>query len=153
MVRGCLEEGDPRSDSPTADLEAQNMIFSFAASSLDVTNACFQGEEIDRVLLLKQPKGGLPGLKPEDHMLARAPIYLSHDGGRRFWKRLQTYLKEEGLRENRILKALYSYTDESGRIQMLLASHVDDLLWAREESAQWVIDDLTKTFRCGEIDN
>ena len=63
VVRGDLEKGDPRSDSPTASLEAQNMVFSFTASRrlkikcLDVTNAYFQGEEIDRVLLLSQPKG------------------------------------------------------------------------------------------------
>ena len=31
-VRGDLEKADPRSDSPTASLEAQNMVFSFAAS-------------------------------------------------------------------------------------------------------------------------
>ena len=98
VVRGDLEKGDPRSNSPTAGIEAQNLVFSFAASrklrikSLDVTNAYFQGEEIDRVLLLSQSKGGLPGLKPHQHMLARAPIYGSTDGGRRFWKRLRNYL-------------------------------------------------------------
>ena len=83
VVRGDLEQGDPRSDSPTASIEAQNIVFSFAASrrlkicSLDVTNAYFQGEEIDRILLLSQPKGGLPGLKPDEHMLARAPILVA----------------------------------------------------------------------------
>ena len=35
---------------------------------------------------------------------------------------------------------------------MLIASHVDDLLWACEESAQWVINDIIKTFKCGEVD-
>ena len=35
---------------------------------------------------------------------------------------------------------------------MLIASHVDDLVWACEESAQWVIDDIIKTFKCGEVD-
>ena len=34
VVRGDLEKGDPRSDSPTASLEAQNMVFSFAVSLL-----------------------------------------------------------------------------------------------------------------------
>ena len=32
VVRGDLEKGDPRSDSPTASIEAQNSVFSFAAS-------------------------------------------------------------------------------------------------------------------------
>ena len=155
VVRGDLEKGDPRSDSPTAGIEAQNLVFSFAASrklrikSLDVTNAYFQGEEIDRVLLLSQPKGGLPGLKPHQHMLARAPIYGSTDGGRRFWKRLRNYLKGKGLRENRIYRALYSFTDADGVVQLLLTSHVDDLLWACDPSCDWIMDDLIKTFKCG----
>ena len=93
VLRSDLEKGDPRSDSPTAGIEAQNFVFSFAAArkfrvkSFNVTNAYFQSEEIERVLLLAQPKGGLPGLKPHQHVLAR-PIYGSTDGGRRFWKRL-----------------------------------------------------------------
>ena len=61
-------------------------------------------------------------------MLARAPIYGSTDGGRRFWKRLRNYLKGKGLRENRIYHALYSYTDADGVVQLFLTSHVDDLL-------------------------
>ena len=92
-----------------------------------MTNAYFQGEEIDRV---SQPKGGLPGLKPHQHMLARAPTYGSTDGGRGLWKRLRNYLKGRGLRENRIYRALYSYTDADGVVQLLLTSHVDDLLCA-----------------------
>ncbi|CAE7728714.1 RE1 [Symbiodinium sp. CCMP2592] len=158
VVRGDLEKGDPRSDSPTASIEAQNLVFSFAASrkvkikSLDVTNAYFQGEEIDRVLLLSQPKGGLPGLKPHQHMLARAPIYGSTDGGRRFWKRLRNYLKGKGLRENRIYRALYSYTDADGVVQLLLTSHVDDLLWACDPSCDWIMNDLIETFKCGKVE-
>ena len=158
VVRGDLEQGDPRSDSPTASIEAQNIVFSFAASrrlkicSLDVTNTYFQGEEIDRILLLSQPKGGLPGLKPDEHMLARAPIYGSTDGGRRFWKRLRTYLKKKGLKENRICRALYSFTDANGVVQMLMTSHVDDLLWACDPSRDWIIKDLIDTFKCGTVE-
>ena len=158
VVRGDLEKGDPRSDSPTASIEAQNLVFSFAASrkvkikSLDVTNAYFQGEEIDRVLLLSQPTGGLPGLKPHQHMLARAPIYGSTDGGRKFWKRLRNYLKGKGLRENHIYRALYSYTDADGVVQLLLTSHVDDLLWACDPSCDWIMNDLIETFKCGKVE-
>ena len=159
VVRGDLEKGDPRSDSPTASLEAQNMVFSFAASRrlrikcLDVTNAYFQGEEIDRVLLLSQPKGGLPGMEPDEHMLARAPIYGSVDGGRRFWKKLRRTVKRKGLRENRICRALYSYTDKDGVVQMLLASHIDDLLWACDPSCDWIVKELIDEFKCGTVES
>ena len=159
VVRGNLEKGDPRSDSPTASLEAQNMVFSFAAprrlkiKCLDVTNAYFQGEEIDRVLLLSQPKGGLPGMEPGEHMLARAPIYGSVDGGRRFWKKLRRTVKQKGLKENRICRALYSYTDKDGVVQMLLTSHVDDLLWACDPSCDWIVKELIDEFKCGTVES
>jgi len=53
VARGDLEKGTEniRSDSPTCDVEAQNLIFSFAASnrikikSVDISNAYFQGEQ------------------------------------------------------------------------------------------------------------
>ena len=159
VVRGDLEKGDPRSDSPTASLEAQNMVFSFAASRrlkikcLDVTDAYFQGEEIDRVLLLSQPKGGLPGMEPDEHMLARAPIHGSVDGGRRFWKKLRRRVKRKGLRENRICRALYSYTDKNGVVQMLLTLHVDDLLWACDPSCDWIVKGLIDEFKCGTVES
>ena len=155
VVRGDLEKGDPRSDSPRASLEAQNMVFSFAASRrlkikcLDVTNAYFQGEEIDRVLLLSQPKGGLPGMEPD----ARAPIYGSVDGGRRFWKKLRRTVKRKGLKENRICRALHSYTDKDGVVQMLLTSHIDDLLWACDPSCDWIVKELIDEFKCGTVES
>ena len=79
VARGDLEDTDARSDSPTCDIEGQNLVFSFAAThglmirSADITNAYFQGRELDRVLLFKQPKGGLPDpdIPPNAHLLAR----------------------------------------------------------------------------------
>ena len=62
VTRGDLESGDIRSDSPTADIEAQNLVVSFASSrkvligSADITNAYFPEQELDRVLILRQPK-------------------------------------------------------------------------------------------------
>ena len=57
--RGDLENLDGlRTDSPTAEIEAHNLIFSFAAAMGirlkvgDISNAFFQGKEMDRLLLL-----------------------------------------------------------------------------------------------------
>ena len=57
------------------------------------------------------------------------------------------YLKGKGLHENRIYRALYSYTDADGVVQLLLTSHVDDLLWARDPSCDWIMNDLIETFK------
>ena len=158
VTRGDLESGDIRSDSPTADIEAQNLVFSFASSrkvmigSADITNAYFQGEELDRVLILKQPKGGLPGEPPDRRFLARVPVYGTHDGGRKFWKRLKTSATRKGFKENSILKALYALHNSEGRLIALLCTHVDDLLWAAEPEAEPIIEQLLGEFSCGKIE-
>ena len=100
VARGDLEDTNLRSDSPTCDVEGQNLIFSFAACHglkircADITNAYFQGQELDRILLFKQPPGGLPDpeLAPAAHLLARVPIYGTCDAGRGFWKGLRNSL-------------------------------------------------------------
>ena len=58
--------GDARTDSPTGDVDAHNLVFSWAASvgatirSADVTNAYLQGLPMDRILLYRIPRGGIP---------------------------------------------------------------------------------------------
>eukprot|EP00435_Cladocopium_sp_Y103_P052029 s2760_g16.t1 len=59
-----------RSDSPTADIDLHFLIAVWASChgvrlhSADVTNAYFQARPLDRVLLMSQPRGGLPGVDP-----------------------------------------------------------------------------------------
>ena len=157
VARGDLEDAHVRSDSPTCDVEGQNLIFSFAAChnlpvrSADITNAYFQGQELDRILLFKQPPGGLPDPDlPEDaHLLARVPIYGARDAGRGFWKALRNSPVESGMKENRILRALYSYA-ENGEVKALLCSHVDDILWACKPETEWLIEKAKKSFVWGK---
>ena len=60
-----------RTDSPTCDVEGLNLILALAASrtnrlqSADVRNAYFQGKKLERTLLLRPPRGGLPGEENE----------------------------------------------------------------------------------------
>ena len=83
-----------RSDSPTAEIEAHNLLFSYAAAhglalrTADISNAYFQGEVLDRVILLKPPSSGIPDPDYQDGetmILARVPIYGTEDAGRKFW--------------------------------------------------------------------
>eukprot|EP00971_Amphidinium_carterae_P352490 6492618-Amphidinium_carterae.1 len=159
VVRGDQESqlGDVRSDSPTSDVESHNLIFSFAASrnlkvkSADITNAYFQGEPVDRVLLFRQPEGGLEGLEQGEMLLARVPINGTQDAGRGFWKRLRKVICESGLKENRVKRALYTYS-ENGVVQAMLATHVDDILWAAQPSAEGMIQNILNTFEFGKVE-
>jgi len=72
-----------RTDSPTADVDSHNLVFSWCASnrvtikSADITSAYLQGKENDRVILYRIPKGGIPeeGVEEGDVLAARVPVY------------------------------------------------------------------------------
>ena len=64
-----------RTDSPASDIETHAMVCAFAASEgvpvqgSDIKNAYFQALPIDRIVLMRQPRGGLPGVDPEAMLL------------------------------------------------------------------------------------
>ena len=72
-----------RTDSPAGDVDAHNIVFSWCAAhkvrikSADISNTSLHGKEVDRIILYKIPKGGIPERDiPEGTVLAaRVPIY------------------------------------------------------------------------------
>ena len=113
------------------------MLFSWAAcnqlklKAADVSNAYFQAKPLDRLILLKPPPGGLPGEGDltDAAVVARVPIYGFRDAGRNFWKQLREVIQKAGLKPNKIIKALYSLS-EDGDCKVMLATHVDDICFA-----------------------
>ena len=108
---------------------------------------------MDRVLLLKPPKGGLPGEGDvsDAAILARVPIYGIGDSGRLFWKQLREEFQKVGLRANRITKALYSYSID-GRVKVMVGTHVDDILWAADPEYEKMIKKILATFDIRKIE-
>ena len=156
--RGDLEIAELRSDSPTAENESVCIVLSFASSRKlrikkgDISNAYFQGEKLIRKLLLRQPKGGLQddSVRPDDRLLAQVPIYGTRDAGRGFWKRLRQVLLDQGLQENFIFVACYTYTNAEHRVLLILVTHVDDLIYANEDEVQHMVDQVKKELDFGE---
>ena len=153
--RGDLEGIDGlRKDSPTAEIEAHNLLFSFAASTrlriktADISNAYFQSDPLDRLLLLRPPKSGIPDPDYADGdtmILARVPIYGQGDAGRKFWKRFRSVILRNKFRENKIAKALY-VIEVDGDVKALLITHVDDLCWAAQPEYEQCMDEILKEF-------
>ena len=94
---------------------------------------------------MKQPPGGVPGvdISADTMFVARVPIYGTCDAGRGFWKKLRHDILGTGLKENAVLRALYMY-QEGGEPKAMLATHVDDMLWAMkpgdEDRVQQLLD-------------
>ena len=102
----------------------------------DLESAHSTGERMSRVLLLRQPRSGLPGLKPDDRLLASVPVCGTQDAGRGFWKKFRRTLIAGGVRENRVLPAVHTVTVED-QLRGIVATHVDDPLCIRRTCRSW----------------
>ena len=104
---------------------------------------------------MRQPPGGVPhvDISTDTMFVARVPIYGTCDAGRGFWKKLRHDILSTGLKENAVIRALYIY-QEDGEPKSMLATHVDDMLWATksgyEDRVQQLLDRYTiKTVESG----
>ena len=70
-----------RADVPTSDIETHALVAVFAACHgvplyiHRIKNAYFQAMPIDRIVVVRQPRGGLPGVDPDAFLLIRVPVY------------------------------------------------------------------------------
>ena len=64
--------------------------------SLDVKGAYLSGEDLNREVIMAQPKGGLPGVEPGLLMRARKGIYGLVDAARQWWLKLRSVLLAAG---------------------------------------------------------
>jgi hypothetical protein len=160
VARGDLQKQQGlRTDSPTCDLSALRIILSFASTerlvikSADITNAYFQGKEIDRLYLLSPPKDdhGLEGIPEGSAMICRVPIYGQNDAGRGLWLRIQKDTKELGWQQSTVFPAMFFIT-EGGKVRAMLGTHVDDMLWAASPGYEHYVDDLLAKFDVGTVE-
>ena len=148
-----------RSDSPTADTEAHNILCCWAAiqgaqlHSADVASAYFQGRPLDRVLIMRQHRGGLPGIDPEVFFLVRVPIYGLTDSGRGFWLRLDGDARSSGLKQSKFYPGLYFLPGPDKDCVALMATHVDDILCAYIPEGKSVIDSFLEKFNLGSSES
>ena len=148
-----------RSDTPTADTEAHNILCCWAAiqgaqlHSADVASTYFQGRPLDRVLIMRQPRGGLPGIDPEVFFLVRVPIYGLTDSGRGFWLRLDGDARSSGLKQSKFYPGLDFLPGPDKDCIALMATHVDDILYAHIPEGKSVIDNSLEKFNLGSSES
>ena len=148
-----------RSDSPTADTDAHNILCCWAAiqgaqlHSADVASAYFQGRPLDRVLIMRQPRGGLPGVAPEVFFLVRVPVYGLTDSGRGFWLQLDGDARASGLKQSKFYPGLYFLPGKDKDCVALMATHVDDILYAYIPEGRPVIESFLKKFNLGSTES
>ena len=154
VSRGNFEDAEGvRTDALTSDIGTHALVAVFAAChgvplfSSDIKKAYFQAMPIDRIVIMRQPQGGLPGVDPEAFLLIRVPVYGLCDSGRGFWKKVDHDAKEVGLLSSRIFPAFYFHIEKG--VDVVLTTHVDDFLWACTEPGHAVVDSLLNRFEVG----
>ena len=158
---GNFEETDGlRTDSPTGDVDAHNLVFSWCASnkvkikSADIKSAYLQGKQNDRIILYRIPKGGIPeeGVAEGDVLAARVPIYGTKHAGRGFWLRHKEVGEGEGYKLNKILPTMFALRD-NGKVVRVMTSNVDDLLYGSLEGYEGSMKKILETFSFREIND
>ena len=133
-------------DAPTSDIETHALVAVFAAChgvplfSSDIKNAYFQAMPmpIDRIVIVRQPQGGLPGVDPEALVLIRVPVYGLCDSGGGFWKKVDHDAKEVGLLSSRIFPAFYVHI-ENGAVDVVLLTHTSTTSCGRVPSQDMLL--------------
>ncbi|CAE7224139.1 RE2, partial [Symbiodinium sp. CCMP2456] len=158
VVRGDLESGaSTRTDSPTCSSTMLGLLLSFTANrgarlrGGDITASFLQGEKLVRVLLLRPPPGGLPGVPEGSLLRALKPVYGTRDAPRGFFKRLHNVAIKLGLRALPHEHAAYVLQDADG-VQGMMVAHVDDLLWSGTEKMDAIMEAITKEFKFGSLE-
>ena len=153
---GNFEDTDGlRTDSPVADVDCHNLVTSWCASnkvvirSADVSNAYLQGVPVNRVILYRIPRGGIPeeGLPDGVVIAARVPIYGTRDAGRGFWLKLREVVTESGFTLNKILNAFFAFRNPDGEIQVVMTTNVDDLLHGCKPEAESAVNKIIEHFK------
>ena len=166
-----------RTDAPTWDAETHHLIAAFAAChqvecrSADITSAYFQAAALDRVIVMRMWRGGLPDLEDGSPLLIRVPVYGLCDSGRGFWKRLHHEARDCGFSPSRVFQAFYylnvpvesperqkkedqkegkeEKTHAELKTVAVLTTHVDDLLYAYLPEGKEYMDRLLSRFDVG----
>eukprot|EP00435_Cladocopium_sp_Y103_P000814 s912_g1.t1 len=131
VVRGDLEDSSKmRTDSPTVSqvMIAITMILcacrDVALWAGDISAAFLQGSTMDRLLVLKMPRG-LPGGAQGDYYVVSSTVYGTKDAPRGWYKNLHGTMLQKGFKPVPHECAAYSLVDDKGELAGLAIVHVD----------------------------
>ena len=138
-IMGNLEDAHKlRTYSPTMSKEMMLLTIHVIACNrrkvrtLDVKQAFLQSDEIDReVYVLPPPEAALG---EEVVWKLTAAVYGSADASREWYRTTKRMLKECGLHEVKNEPSLFYSLDRQGKLDGILAAHVDDFLYGAEVS-------------------
>ena len=156
VVKGCEEETDPRSDSPTASKESLKLFLTIAANedfevkSLDVTSAFLQGYPLKRDVFIHPP----PERKRDGYIWKlKKSCYGLYDASRNWFLAVKEALVKMGMRSLSGDDAVF-YSIRNGKLEGICLLHVDDFLIGGSEGfLSFALKSLLNRFTFGKIES
>ena len=152
--------------APTVTTAVVNIALQVAANRgfktyvADLRNAFMQSDRLVRNegrLFCRQPKGGLPGLKPTQLIEVLAGAYGLGDAPAHWRKSLRNVLLELGYEQSVMDPCTFKYFGHDGQghreLQGLVIVEVDDLLCLGNEGHDMVLERLRERFNFGKFAN
>ena len=149
-----LESFDLPKDSPTCSTESLRIILSIIAQrkwsvhTIDIKTAFLQGSALSRDVYLRPPKEACSqGLLWKLNKC----VYGLSDASLGWYKRVCEVMKETGARKSMVDPAVFYWVSTTGEVIGILASHVDDFIWAGTETFQQdIIPKIRAAFLIGK---
>ena len=154
VARGYEVEEEVPSDSPTADQMNLRLLLGIAASkkwkitSCDVKSAFLQGLKLKREVLMQPPPEA--NVKPGILWKLNVALYGMDEASLQFHFKCKQVFQKLGLKQSKHDPAMFFKHDQSGKLVLVLITHVDDFLIAAEEKLRSnFCKKLSKEFEMG----
>ena len=134
VVQGFKASEKVQSDSPTAHRESMRMFLAICTmlsfknlSSIDITGAYLQSEDLSREIYVRLPEE----FEKDKSMVykLKKPLYGLSDAGRQFWLKVTKIFKENGYKAILGDDCMFRKVDENGKLEGLVIIHVDDFIY------------------------
>ena len=159
VVRGDLEDSTRmRTDSPTCSLTATSLALALAACrdtdlwGGDISAAFLQGSKLNRILVLAQPKSGIPDVEPGMYFLVSSTVYGTKDAPRGWFQNLHQTMLKYGFRPMPHEAAAFVLNGSDGKLEGIAIVHVDDLLWTGGQVIEKTMESVCQHYRFGKIE-
>ena len=159
LVARGFEEKDKEieKDSPTCSSESLRMILAIIAQnkwkphSMDIKTAFLQSQKLDRNIYIRPP--------PEAKCTGKVwhlykCVYGLSDASLCWYKKVRSLMRELGAQVSKVDPAVFYWSDMQGKLTGVLATHVDDFIWAgNQEFEGKVISIIRSKLNVGKEDD
>ena len=156
-AKGFQEIHDVPKESPTMHKHTLRIILAIAAtkgwqiSASDVKSAFLQGNELDRIVLVKPPKEA--NLTKKLWRLKKC-LYGLKDASKKWYEKVKNRLEKLGFKKSAYDSGFFYFLNEKGELEGVIGLHVDDFIHCGTEFFnKKILPQVLETFQMGKSES